>query len=236
MHVGDFATIVGALASAAALVAIVQQLVARQRRRRTVVQLQIAVGRLLRIRRRLLAWIASVTQDPRLATHSDGYLTFYVGTAHELEQLVSEIRSVDAEGATERLRSDVESAVRAVLRQWDWGATMIPQQRLMDGLRHPHGLHAIQRGEGVNLAAEERNLILLLRSIMRRLGNPHVAESLDEVLPLDPNARYDVDAMWGNDVRPLLGSWSGEPGDDALPRTDEADDVSDRTTIDSRSG
>lgn len=202
--VGQFATISGALASVVAVVAAVQQVVVRRRRQQVVLELRIAVGRLLRIRKWLVAWIASVSQDPQLATHSSGYLSFYAGVSLELEQHISEVRSIDADGSAERLRADVEEVVRCVLRQWDWAAAMIPRQRLLDELRHPHGLHAVQRSEGIDLAAEERRLVLHLRSIMRRLGDPHSAERIDEVLPLDPNTEYDVDAMWGGDVRPFV--------------------------------
>lgn len=201
---GQFATISGALASVVAVVAAVQQVVVRRRRQYVVLELRIAVGRLMRIRKWLVAWIASVNQDPRLATHSTGYLNFYAGVSHELEQHISHVRSIDAEGATDRLRSDVEEVLRCVLRQWDWAAAMVPRQRLIEELRHPHGLHAAQRSEGVDLAAEERQLILHLRSIMRRLGDPEAAERIEEVLPLDPDAQHDMDAMWGGDVRPFV--------------------------------
>lgn len=204
LHVYQFATFSGALASVIAVAAALQQALVRRRRQQVVLELRIAVGRLMRIRKWLVAWIASVTQDPQLATHSSGYLSFYAGISHELEQHISEVRSIDAEGSTERLRSDVEDVVRCVLRQWDWAAAMIPPERLISELRHPLGLHAAQRSAGVDLASEERKLVLHLRSVMRRLDDSQAAERIEEVLPLDPDADYDVDAMWGGDVRPFV--------------------------------
>lgn len=200
--VGDFATIVGALASVVALAAAVQQVLVRSRRRNTEDELRQMIFRLLRLRRWLIAWIASVAQN-RNAEASNGHLSFYAGAAQELEQHVAAIRAIDADGAVERLRADVEHAARCIHRQWDWAATMIPAGRLLTDLKHPHGLHAIERSKEIDLASEERQLVLLLRTIMWRLGNADEAEYIDEILPLDPDRHYDVDELWGNDVRPL---------------------------------
>lgn len=116
---GNFATIAGALASVVAVAAAIQQITARHRRRATVSCLEGEVHRLLRLRRRLHAWLAAVAQDSDLDGHAAGYVAYYAGTSDELERTVAEIRSIHAEGAHERLRSDVELLARQLLRQWD---------------------------------------------------------------------------------------------------------------------
>lgn len=66
---------------------------------------------------------------------------------------------------------------------------------------------------------------------MRRLGNPHAAEGLDEALPLGPNARYDLDAMWGRRCSPATRILiSGPRGTMLRPRSENADDASEPAT------
>ena len=200
---GNFATIAGALASVVAVAAAIQQVTARRRRHVTVSNLEREVRRLLRLRQRLHAWLATVAQDTDVNDHCAGYVAYYAGTSDELERTIAEIRSIDAEGAHERLRSDVELLARCLLRQWDNAATHLPSGSLKEGLRHPFGFHAIDRAKHVDTASEEREVVLLLRSIMHRLHRVNHAEVIDLVLPLDPHHVYNLDQMWGAEVRPL---------------------------------
>ena len=194
---GEFATVAGAVASVVAVAAAIQQVLARRRRNSTLAQLELEVGRLLRMRRWLHAWAASVAQDPSLTEHADGYLSFYAGASDELERTVADIRAIDAEGSVERLRDDVEKAATALLRQWDEASTRLPSQVVELGLRHPFGLHSIDRAREVDVAAEERLLVTLLRSVMHRLERHDDAEGIAHVLPLDPRHEYDLDRLWG---------------------------------------
>lgn len=82
--------------------------------------------------------------------------------------------------------------------------THLPSGALNEGLRHPFGFHAIERTKHVDTAFEERHVVVLLRSIMHRLHRVGYAEVIDLVLPLDPHRLYDIDKMWGAEVRPIL--------------------------------
>src|SRR5690606_23856804 len=106
------------------------------------------VFRLERLRRQLIAWIASVT-DASERAGSAGYLNMYAGITGELEQHIAAVRAIDAEGAVGRLRADVEEALRTLLRQWDWTATLIRTADLLEQLDPPYGLHAVERSRGI---------------------------------------------------------------------------------------
>ena len=142
-----------------------------------------------------------------------GHMRFCIGLTLELEYKVADIRSLDAHGPTERLRSDLERLV-VVMRQ----ALEIYQTDIWKR-------YLAVKGEQIEYASDAREPtvtletqhIPLLQELRReaemlfltsiyRLGASKIFASYEVNWPIDrrPGANLDIGPLWGGDVRPLL--------------------------------
>jgi hypothetical protein len=218
----DFATILGAIASAAALVAVAAQVwswIQQGRRRR---RLDEHLHRLWRLDRRLVALISEV--EARLTNGVGwygfsiwppalrGHLIYLAGLLDELERTTAELRSLDADGPVERLRHDLER-LTVVMHE----AGELYERGIIDRYRRSNGaaVGVSPAGREPTPALEEeqvdrverlrREAQLLFRTAYHQLHRENVAERYRTEWPTLHRAfRQPTDPdLWGSEVRPM---------------------------------
>lgn len=231
MHTGrviqNFAVLVGAITGAISLAATGYALVRWWKARRVRDRLEISVARLMRQERRLGGVILEL--DQRLATRSDwagwarwpmhlgGQLTYASGLADEAEREEALVRALNAQGADERLRQDIEEMHR-VLYTVAIGSVdgTVAACRMTHGEPHPvspGGQEVSPVFTGIDeqtLLEARRRFTTLMRTSLARLGkgdwwSEQRAEGFGSTWTIYRWEGSDVDlaTFWGGEVRPL---------------------------------
>lgn len=161
-----------------------------------------------------------LTEGPGWSVWQDklgGQLTYASALADEAERDEAMIRSLDARGADERLRQDVEE-MHQVLFRLAAGCVegTLRSCRAANGDPIPSSpgvreitpaFSSLEEGE---LLEARRRFTTLMRSCLHRLGNGDFwgSERPEAFSPSWPVYRWeaadiDLDVYWGNEVRPL---------------------------------
>lgn len=229
----DFATMVGAVASAIAIASAVIGVTVWWQQRRVRGDLGTLAYRLLRLDRRLVAlavelddllargvgWHGIAIEPPMLR----GHLTYIWAQIDELEWARARVRSLPARGATERIRETVEEAIEALRR-----AFVIYFEGSMSAYRETGGEPiepgATGRDPTAALVASpashelpelRKSMELAIRTVAYQLDAHRVAETYRCRWPA---TRMEVAAvaktdLWGSEPRPLMhATHPDEPG------------------------
>ncbi len=142
-----------------------------------------------------------------------GHMRFCIGLTLELEYKVADIRSLDAHGPTERLRSDLERLV-VVMRQAleiyqtdIWKRYLAVKGEQIEYASDAHEPTVTLETQHIPLLQElRREAEMLFLTSIYRLGASKIFASYEVNWPIDrrPGANLDVGPLWGGDVRPLL--------------------------------
>jgi hypothetical protein len=225
--VEDFAVLVGAVASAVGVVAAALAAIRWWRVRRVRQRLAVAVGRLVRQERRLGRLIIDLDRQLTMGgawegwsqwpAYLGGQLTYASGLADEAEREEALVRALDADGAVERLRQDVEE-MHQVLHKVAMACLdgTIAAYRNSEGepvASSPAGreLSPVFTGtEEEELLAARRRFTTLMRSTLSRLGSSDWrselrAEAFESSWPLYRWESADVDhgKLWDGELAPL---------------------------------
>ncbi len=216
--------VTGALAMAAAFQAGYRRWKAAHVRKR----LAVSVGRLIRQQHRLGGVVIEL--DRKLAAGTgwagwsiwpdtiSGQLTYLESLLDEAEREEAMVRSLDASGADERLRQDIEEmhqVLVAVARAAIEGTTGAYQASSGDAVPSSPGgreMTPVFGETGVDRFPERRRFTTLMRSCLHRIDPPdgptQRAEGFEASWPL---VRWeadgiDLDDYWAGDVRPADSS------------------------------
>jgi hypothetical protein len=223
----DFPVLVGAIAAALSIVGSGYGGMHWWKARRVRTRLEISVGRLQRQEHRLGGVIREL--DRRLAEGPGwagwsvwpdklgGELTYAAALADEAEREEAMVRSLDARGADERLRRDVEELHRVLSR-----VASACVEGTLDANRSSNGdpipsspggrevTPALGSMDEAQLLEARRRFTTLMRTCRHRLGRgDHWSREWAEAFASSwPVYRWeasdvDLDAYWGGEVRPL---------------------------------
>jgi hypothetical protein len=157
-----------------------------------------------------IGWRGKKTND--MNNPITGHLWYCDGIAVELEHSTAELRAMDANGAIERLREDLER-LTAVLRE---AADMYQEDtwsRYLEIKGEPIGYS--DDGDEPTVALEachvprveelRREATLLLRTSMRRLNKNDYQTSYEVTWPVKirPSSNVDTNPLWGGQPRPM---------------------------------
>lgn len=223
----DFAVLIGAITGAITIVGSAVAGRAHWRARRVRTHLAASVGRIHRQQHRLGGVIIEVDRRLQKGTEWAGWsrrpkqlageLAYLSGLADEAEREESIVRSLNAHGADERLRQDIEEMHQVIYR-----VAIASYDGTVAAYRKGHGrpIPCSAGGDEVtpvftgmseaDVIEARRRFKTLMRTSLHRLGkgdywSGHRAEAFDTswIVHRWEAADVDLGAFWGPEVRPL---------------------------------
>lgn len=180
------------------------------------------VHRLYRLDRRLVAVVCEL--DAALAVgvgwagwaiwphQLAGRITYLDGLVDDLERSRAELRAIDANGGTERLRADVERMADLLrLAAVTYRAGTIESYREVDGAQMPPGATGreptptLGTNDVAAFAALRDEFTLVARTVAHRLDDGDRAERYRALWPVQRSeCALDIEQLWGSEPRPSL--------------------------------